>query len=265
MGNLGEMMASVSYLRFNDNLAGIQSVLKSLTRNTTIAVGAPLGPMLAGAAKSSTWLPRVSYNFAQVHQFAAGVPVNGGFGIDPSNVPDQLSTNQSFVADWQVNKTRFGYRFNRSFQDNRQAGRQLNDLRNIVNGFTLGLNPHQSLDVNLELASESANNKEAARTDRMLRVTCNFNWRPTANSAVTANLSNTAAGSSGGVSNSRNTEFDFQWSWRFGFERDRFRKLQSQFFIRYSDRFARSIDRMFLLNSATRLQTLNTGLNLTFF
>src|SRR5262249_39135584 len=131
--------------------------------------------------------------------------------------------------------------------------------------FTLGLNPHQSLDVNLELASESANNKQIARTDQTLRLTCNVNWRPTANTALATNLSNTAAGSSGGVSNSRNTEFDLQWSWRFGFERDRFRKLQSQFFIRYSDRFARSIDRTFLLNSATRLHTLNTGLSLTFF
>jgi len=96
-------------------------------------------------------------------------------------------------------------------------------------------------------------------------VACNLNLRTTAKSALVVNLSNTGVGSTGGVASGRSSEFDVQWSWRFAFEKDRFRKLQSQFFVRYSDRFARSSDTVLLVNNLTRLQTLNTGFTLTFF
>jgi len=198
-------------------------------------------------------------------QFGASIPVNGGFEVDPSTIPDQVSTNQSFAAEWQFNKIRLGYRFNRSFQDNRQIGRELTDLRNVVNGLTLAINPLRELDLNFELSSEDANNRQIARTDQTLRLSCNLNWRTTPKSVLALSLWNTGVGSSGGISNSRNTEFDLQWSWRTAIEKDRFKKLQSQFFVRYSDRFARSNDLVFLVNSISRLHTLNTGLTLTFF
>src|SRR5262249_8662301 len=157
-------------------------------------------------------------------------------------------------------KARFGYRFNRSFQDNRQIGRELTDLRNAVNGFTVAINPLRELDLNFELSSENANNRQTARTDQMLRVACSLNWRTTSKTTLAMNMSNTGAGSSGGISNSRSTEFDVQWSWRTAVEKDRFKKVQSQFFVRYSDRFARRSDRVFLINNVSTLHTLNTGL-----
>jgi hypothetical protein len=84
-------------------------------------------------------------------------------------VPDQVSRNQNLTAEWQLRNSRFGYRFNRSYQDNRQTGRENADLRNLTHGLWFGINPSQKFDVNLEVNAEDAFNRETDRTDRLRR------------------------------------------------------------------------------------------------
>ena len=262
---VGDATVTFSHFRLHDNLADIPSILKTLSRRTNLNFATPLSSLLGNPAKPSPWLPRLSYIFDEFHQFGASIPVNGGFEVNPSTVPDQVSTNQNLTADWQLKRMRFGYHFNRSFQDNRQIGRESADLRNLVNGFTFGINPSAALDLNLEVNAENALNKEMSRTDQRLRLGSTINWRMTQKMIVVATSSFTGAGATGGVARNRNVELDLQWSYRWAMEKSRFKKVQGQFFIRYANRYARSRDSLFQLDNLLKLQTLNLGLNFTFF
>ncbi len=272
-GSIGQVTAVYSDQRFNDNLDNLPTILKTLTRRQSLLLGLPLASLITWRGNSSAtsmppalsaWLPRISWSYDRVHQFARTMPTNGGFR-NASQVPDQVSTNQNFNAEWMWQRWRMGYRFNRSFQDNRQPGRELADLRNLVNGLSLGVTPSGRLDLSFDLNVESARNQEVNRTVRLLRGAVNLNWRMTNKTVLTAMFSTTFAGDVSGVSRSHNAEADVQWSYSFGFGESGFRKVKGQFFIRYANRYARILDRVFSVNHLTTMQTLNTGLNFTFF
>jgi hypothetical protein len=282
-GALGETNFTVSHTRFNDNLGDLPSILKSLTRREALNVNMPLSallfPFIAGREQSNgqtngqangqsfQWLPRIGFTVDRVHQFGAFFPVNGGFR--PDLVPDQISLNYNVSADWQFTKWRLGYRFNRSSQDNRQPGRELADLENLIHGLSLGLSLTPALDVNFEVNNEQANNFESQRADRTLRYAVNTNWRITPRAAFALNLSTVGAGDLARTSSSRTIEGDAQLSYRMDAEHPVWQRLfanrmQAQFFIRYANRFARTRDLLFVVNSLNKVWTLNTGMNLTF-
>jgi hypothetical protein len=199
-----------------------------------------------------------------MHQYGRGIPVNSGFD-SASQVPDQISQIHEFISEWQFQKWRLTYRFNQSFQDNRQPGRETADLRNLINGLSLGLNPHTVFDLNFDLNVESAKNFEMRRTDRTLRAGINANWRMTPRMTLNTTVSNTLAGDLARTARRRNTEFDLQWSYQFTRGETGWRKVRGQFFIRYADRYASARDSVFGLNNLTRLMTLNSGINFVFF
>jgi hypothetical protein len=263
IATVADISATVAHHRANDNLANLPTILKTLTRRNGILIGAPLGTVFNVPGGQATWWPRISYGFDRTHQLGAGLPPNSGFAL--SHVPDQLSTNQNALADWQFQRIRFGYRFNRSFQDNRQPGRELADLRNVIQGFTVGLTPRRVIDINFDLNSETAKNFESRRIDKTLRAGAGINWAMTGRAALAASFSTVFAGDVADVSESRNVEVDLQWSYRFGLERSRYRKVNGQFFVRYADRYQYMLDSVFLLNNRIRLRTLNVGLSFTFF
>ena len=171
-GSAGEITATVSHQRFNDNLADIPSILKTLSQRYAVIVSVPLASFRPVSTNHSSWLPRLAYSSNRIHQFGRSFPLNAGFD-STSQVPDQISTLHDFISEWQHEKWRFNYHFNYSFQDNRQPGRASADLRNLINGFTVGLNPHTAFDLNFDLNIESAKNFEILRTDRTLRAGIN--------------------------------------------------------------------------------------------
>jgi hypothetical protein len=262
---IGDVTATLSHQRFNDNLENIPTILKTLNRRNNLIVGTPLGSLFGNRAQPSRWLPRISYSMDEFHQFAPTVPVGGGFEGNASTIPDQVSRNQNARADWQLEKWRFGYRFNRSFQDNRQPGRERADLINFMNGFSLGFNPTSRMDLNLEASFENAINRETNGRDHTLTLGPVINWRVTESMALAIMLSGTSAGDVAGINRSRNANLDLQWSYRFSLERSRYRRVHGNFFVRYASRYASNFDSVFGLNSLTRLNTLNTGLSFTFF
>ncbi len=262
---IGEITAQYLHTRFNDNLANIPSILRSLTRANTLAVAVPLASLFSDPAKPSPWLPRMSYTFNRIHQFGAAIPVNGGFEFEVNAIPNLVGTNQALSADWQIQKWRVGYRLNHSFQNNRQIGSQLADQTNLTNGFSVGISPLPTIDLNLDINAESAGNKEARTIDRTFRIAPGINWRMTPKATFASNFSSTFAGDAADTRGNRSVEFDMQWSYQFAVERDRFRKLQSQFFIRYANRYSRATNSLLIQNDLTKNQILNLGISFTFF
>jgi hypothetical protein len=275
IGSVGEFTLTVSNFRFNDNLDNIPSILKAFTRRQNLIFGAPLASLSRNPEKPWWWLPTLSYSFDRTHQFATELPSNAGFKL--AQLPDQISTNHSFSSEWQTDHWSFAYRYNQSFQNNRVEGQPLpipSTLGNVVHGVTLGLKITRSLDLNFELSRENLQsldsnaNKDKERNDHTLRYGGGLNWRITQYSALVLNVFDTVGSSRSDLSLSsmqRNLGYDAQWSHSFAREQGRLSKVKAQFYIRYADQSARSLDFLFGINSLTRSQTLNTGLNFTFF
>ncbi|MGH9946396.1 MAG: hypothetical protein ACRD6X_04280 [Pyrinomonadaceae bacterium] len=265
-GSLGEMTFAFGNLRDRDNLNDIASILKTLSRRNNVVLGIPLGTFFS-PSKPVKWLPQVSYTFEIVHQFGAFLPSEGEFR-DASQVPDQKNFVHGFNAQWVLSdKINLGYRFSRAFQDNRQPGRERADFRSSVNAIAIGTKPHEDLDLDFELSNEANQNLEQVRTDRTFRIGTRMTWRTAflKNSTFSGGLSLAAAGDTRNQNDARNAEFDVQWSYRFSFGKEKFKKLGSQFFIRYSNRYGSTIDRVIVVNGFNKTQAFNFGLSFNVF
>lgn len=261
-GGIGDIQLAGGYAIGHDNLASVPSLLRTETRRGRGQVTIPLSSAFGSAGRlGSLLLPRIGYSYERTHQYGASIPVNGGF--DESSVPDQVSENHNLTADWQVSSVRLGYRHNRSFQDNRQPGRAQADLKNVVNGVTLGTPIAAVLDVSLDLTSERSHNFETDARYQIWRGTAGFRLQTSARSSLAVSLGTTLEGDVAKANESRNLDVDAQWS--AGFSRESRPKVDAQFFVRYAQRYARSFDNVFFSESMRKLQTMNTGLKLSFF
>jgi len=264
-GSIGEISFQAGHGRFNDNLRRIASILQSLTRSQQYSVALPAAAFWGGTSNSSKYLPRLSYSRSVTHQFGKAIPINGGFASDPGSVPDQVSTNQNFSTEWQFQKMNFGYSYNRSFSDNRQPARAKSDFRNQTNGVHAGFNPNSKLSINFDLTRDSANDLASEKLARTWRIGPTLSWTLSKHLSWTASWSNTVAGDRAQTNGSRNTEFDTQFSYKVGLDRGELKKVQTQMFIRYADRYARSRDATFNTFSLTRTKIVNAGVSFTFF
>ncbi len=269
-GSFGELNFTAAHTRFNDNLAGIRTILRTNTRRDSFAVNTPLQGLFANRpiAQPNAFFPRIGYTFERARAFADFTPAGGGFD-QPGAIPDQANIVQSFISEWQFKEMRLGYRLNHSSQDNRAAGRERADLQNFTHNVAFGWNPRATLDLNFEINFEDANNREQAQTDRTLRFGVNANWQATTRQSLNATFSTIGAGgfaASERTSDSRSVEFDLQWNYRLARESEnRFKKFQAVYFVRYSNRFGRVRNVLENVNTLTKLQTFNTGLNFIFF
>lgn len=264
-GNMGEISVQAGATRFNDNLRRIPSILQSLTRAKRFSIALPAIALVGGTTSKSPLLPRLSYSFDSTHQFGADIPINGGFGNDPSLIPDQYSTNQTFSAEWQIKTFSTGYNYNRSFTNNQQPGRTFSDFRNETHSARVGFSPLSKLNLTLDFTREAASDLESAKLNSTWRIASTATWNMNKHIAWTGGISNTIAGDRARTNDSRNTEFDTQFSYRVGIEHGGLRKVQTQMFIRYADRYARQRELLLGITNLTRVKILNGGLNITFF
>jgi hypothetical protein len=264
-GSIGEIGFQAGHSRFNDNLQHIASILQSLTRSEQFSIALPAAALWGGTSSTSKYLPRLSYGRSDTHQFGAAIPVNGGFEINPGAVPNQYSTNHTFSAEWQFQKVTLGYSYNRSFTNNQQRGHERSDFVNQTMGTRVGFNPTKKLNLSFDFTRDGANDLEHTKLARTWRVGPSANWTLNKHMTWTAGLSNTVAGDSTRTNGSRNTEFETQCSYNVGIDRGELKKVQTQMFIRYADRYARSHDSVVGTSALTRVKIFNAGLNITIF
>ncbi len=264
--SFGEMNFVYGNLRDRDNLSDILSILKTFNRRNNMAFNIALNSFFT-PSKPIKWLPQISYTYDHTHQFGAFLPADGDFA-DLSQVPDQDSFAQAVNAVWQFSeKLNVSYRYNRTFQDNKQPGRELADFSSAVNAVTVSTKPFKTLGLDFELSQERLKNFEQPRTDRTFRFGTRAMWETPflKNSIFSANLSTTLAGDVQNFNDSRNAEFDVQWAYKFGFGKEKFKKLDTQFFIRYANRYGDTIDRQFFVNNFNKTQSFNMGLTFNIF
>ena len=263
-GSINEITARFGHNNFHDNLRNIPSILRSLNNSTQFALASPVSALL-NRTKSSLWMPRVGYSFNRFHAFGAAIPVNGGFEQDPTTIPDLVGTVHTFSSDWLVKKFSISYSFNHSLQDNRQVGRQFADQSVSVNSGRVGYALNNRVSLNVDLSNEKSTNRETGRIDRSTRLGPGFNWQFTNHLGVAANLSNTIAGDAANTSQSRNTEFDSQLTYRFSRGNEGLKKVSAQFFLRYANHYSHFLNRPFVVDTLGKNQTLTANFSLTFF
>ncbi len=263
--SIGEITFQAGHTRFNDNLGNIPSILKSLTRGNRFAVALPLNAIFTKPDKPSPFLPRLGYSYDQTLQFGAGIPVNGGFEIDISTIPNQLNTNQNFTSAWQFKKVNLDYTYNRTFADNRQQGSEQADQIGYAHGVTVGVNPSEILSFNVGLNFDNSTNLELIQTNKTKTLTLGMNLQPFKNATFSGNFSNTLAGDAANIINNKNANFDAQFAYNFNVEKSKFKKFGMQMFVRFADVFSRSQNFSVDVNDRTRTKTLNAGMTFNFF
>lgn len=262
---IGEITFQYGHTRFNDNLRNVPSILKSLTQANRFAVALPIAALVGKADKPSPFLPRLAYSIDRTHQFGVGVPVNGGFEIDLSTIPDLVNTNQNFSSTWQFGKFNLEYRYGRSFADNRQTGREIADQLGWTHGVAVGMNPLPTLSFNVGINFESTRNFELVQTNQTKALTLGLTYQPFKGATFSGNFSNSLAGNLVRTNSTKNTNYDVQFAYNFNVEKSKFRKFGMQSFIRFADTFAFTGDSIFDINNRSRVRILTAGLTFNFF
>ena len=261
-GAIGTSTVQVSHLRARDNLSDVASILTTRTRQTTVDALVPLST-IGGGTGGPGW-PTVGYQLALTEQVGDGMPVNGDF-LSASQIPDQLSTNHVFSAEWQQATWRAGYRFNRSFQDNRQPGRERADLANNVHSIGGQLMPSDRFDLGAEIAFERAENLEFVQRDYTTRIGLQGQWRMAMRSSLLGSLSTTGVRNEADTRDGRQLDFTLQFAQSFVLGRRVQDKPLLQLYFRVSRQTNRLTDVAFGIADQRRAWTANTGLTVGLF
>ena len=264
-GSIGEITFQAGHIRFNDNLREIPSILKSLTRGQRFSVALPVSALIGKSENPSPFLPRIGYSIDRTNNFGAGIPVNGGFEIDISTIPDLLNTNQTFSSAWQFKKLNVEYTYNRSFADNRQTGSEAKDQLGWIHGFTVGLNPLEILNFRVGLTFDSQRNFELSQVNQTRSLTFGTTWQIFKGATFSGDYSHALAGDLARTSRNRNINYSGQFAYNFNVEKSRFRKFGMQAFARFADAFVRNRDFTNDFNNLTRTKIMTAGMTFNFF
>ncbi len=264
-GSIGEITFQVGHARSNDNLREVPSILKLLTRANRFSVALPLTALIGKADKPSPFLPRLGYSIDRTHNLGAGIPVNGGFEIDPATIPDLVTTNQTATSAWQFKKFNFGYNYNRAFADNRQGGSENKDQLGWVHGLTVGLNPMETLAFNVGFSFDSQQNFELGQINQTKTLNLGTTWQPFKNATFTGEMSHALAGDAAKTSLARNVNYSGQFAYTFTREKTGFKKFGAQAFVRFADAFVRNQNFVDVTNTHTRTKIMTAGMTLNFF
>jgi hypothetical protein len=256
-GDVAGVTVGASHVRSENNLENVPSILKSHTRRSTVDLRIPVAAVLG--TKPSGWWPSLGARVDRTHQFGAAVPAAGGF--DPSHVPDQVSDNHSLRADWRWRRASFGYQLNRSFQDNRQPGREDADLGSLSHESSLSVTPVPSLSLTASAGQTAARNHEREETDSTRRYGLGMTWRPFGQTALTLQLTDTHRANDGRGSTRDDRGLSTQWSspvpglGRFG----------GTFHLRHATTHHRAVDPIANLDQRRSDWFIDSGFSLRFF
>jgi len=259
-GSAGPLQMDLTHRRAEDNLADIESVLKSKTRQTTVNIA--LSP-LAAAEILPPWLPAFSYGLLSTHQFGVSTPTNSEF--TPDRVPDQLTTTHSTGVEWQGGGLRVGYRGAFTMQDNRQPGRENFDIVGRTNGLSLSFAPIAEVSLTLDGSLESIENTGTGMILRTDRAGLNALAALFAGVTASLNASLSVTEPDDGTSEQRQASFSVETSYGFDLSSLFVFSWRGQVFVRYSWSESTSRDNVFDLDSQTRAWVVNTGISINLF
>jgi hypothetical protein len=257
---IGSAGLRVSHTRAHDNLDRISTILSTQSRASSANLDFPAAALFGSGTPG--WLPVLTFGLTRIHQFGDSVAAAGGFAA--SAVPDQVSTGATVAAQAQGRIWRVALRFDRSAQDNRQAGREQADFINRTGTLSLGFTPLTSLDVMLDLALESAESRERDQESTTRRIGTALTWRMTTNTAFSGAFSTTHMSDQPRTIEQESSDLRLELTQSVNLFGARSGRSPAQLFLRYSRQFG---EQLFPGQpvSARRTWTLTTGATLSLF
>ena len=229
-GTFGPLSVQGAITRSRDNLADVPSILTTRTRRRSLTLAAPLSGLLG--LSSRPWLPVATFGWEGTGQAGDGIPVNSDFAA--THVPDQFSRVRNTSLTWSLARLNIAYRWNESFQDNRQVGRERADFRARVHAVSLGLNGIPRLTPSLEGSVERQDNLEAGTQQRTSRVGSIVQAQLTRALALSGNLAHTWTFDPFANRRTRNLEVQGELSQGFTLYRRVDGGTQGRVFVRYA-------------------------------
>ena len=261
-GSLGAVNFQATHNRSHDNLAGIPSILRTVSHSTIGQAAVTLASLLRAPGSGAFW-PVVSYSISRTHQFGDGVPANSGF--TPADVPNLVAIVHEASADWQGERWRANYRFNHSLQDNRQPGLSDADLGATVHAAGFSLTLASSVEIGVELSTETQRDGSRDQGNGAERMGVHATWRPFANTTLTSDVSLARADDDPFTQRSDNDEARLELSQGIA----RLGRTRGQLFVRYARQRGSTLRVLELdpFHERTRRATWNvtSGLNLQLF
>lgn len=199
-GNIDVVSVQATHGRTGDNLDDVASMLTNRSQLSTLMLGTPLSALLR-VTQHASLLPTLSYALQQMHQFGAGVPTGGLYTA--SDIPDQLSVVHDASAQWYVKQWQVGYRVNASSQDNRQPGRELEDLAAQTHSVTVGVALGSALTLGLDFGLERQEYKILSQVNHVRRAGLTGTWRLTPLTTFNGGMSLSRAEDPGAGSDTR--------------------------------------------------------------
>lgn len=240
-----------------DNLDNVATILKTKTRSTSFSLGLPFKSMFN---TEKVWVPNLNYSYQRVHQFGANVPIPELSGFDPTEIPDQISTDHQLSAEWSSQNWSLSYTFFHSSQDNRQPSRELADFITTDHQLAFSLQPTSTLQINVGYGLNRANSIEEGITRVTHGPTLGLTWQflPNASLALNYNLTINRDFLNQSFTRSDALEAALNWQFQVG------QSGTGNAFFRFSRQTNLNRDNQFGFSSNSKTTTITAGISFSF-
>ncbi len=233
VASAGPLNVSMEHRRSEDNLDNLPSVLKTLSRQNNFQMRLTTRNLFDRDSDIPGWLlPNLEYRFNYVHQFGAGVPPEGGF--NESHVPDQINHLYQASAAWQNRKWSVSYRFQVSYQNNRQPGREGNDFVRTGHVASFRINPFSFVDIGTNLNYDLSENVAEQETEISRRLGFDLQLRPLKTLTMRSSYQPSRTFDRADTRLRTHTRLSLETTWRFEFMKNRSNPLDGSLYLRYS-------------------------------
>jgi len=215
------------------------------------------------SAATRAWWPVIAYALSRSSQVGEGLPPNGGF-VSPSQVPDQLDVVHNVNAAWTFARWHVSYTLNRSFQDNRQPGRETADFGTLSHQAAVGLSPTPSLDVATTFNRDIATNVEIHAVSRTTRLGATVSWRIDTHNKIDA-IANRTAIRDATAGPSDVLDVNLQYSYALALRPGGVDRPRIEAFGRWTWQSSEALDVILHTANDRRNWALSTGVTLTVF
>lgn len=264
-GHVGHINMAANYIRSEDNLDDVPTILKTKTRNTAVSLNTSLQQLLGVDESRSVFWPSLNYSYNRAHQFAANNPEEDDSGFNGgSHLPDQMNTSHEVGINWSGNVWSTGLRAALSDQDNRQIGREASDFELVDYSANVGWRATDSLNLGFNWTTGTNEDKEAQIKRRTQSYGVNIDWQISPDWSFSGNYDTGKDNDSAGQAISKNNSASAQVSWSFALKAFG-RELPGQLFLRYSEQENESRDNLFDFESDAQTWFVNSGFSLTLF
>jgi len=262
---LGPLQGQAQLSRREDNVDNIPSLLKTRTQIGSYSLTLPLAQVWPGAGGiPDPWMPSLTYRDEQTHQRAINTPVNSSFTA--GSLPDQMNRVHAIGANWQAAAWQVGYTFNLSTIDNRQAGREAADFRNVGHNLTGGYRFTPTFGITAGYGRTSNLSKERALNSYTYNYSGGFDWQFWENWGLNGTYARTTGRDSQNLAETRSWSMQTQLAWRFTLPAlGGDRKLPGQLFLRHMLNDNYNLDNTFGTLSAGRFWMIQSGVTVSFF